>query len=78
MVQVSLVGFAVGGAFLSLAYFDLPYNLMALTVAARVWVQSRAWEREPAFEPQWRILGVPVFVGDRLGPPPGASALQRA
>jgi probable O-glycosylation ligase (exosortase A-associated) len=78
MVQVSLVGFAVGGAFLSLAYFDLTYNLMALTVAACAWVRSRGWEREPAFEPQWRILGVPVFVGDRLGPPPGASALQRA
>ena len=30
MVQVSMVGFAVSGAFLSLAYFDLPYNLMAV------------------------------------------------
>jgi probable O-glycosylation ligase (exosortase A-associated) len=30
MVQVSLVGFAVGGAFLGLAYFDLPYSLMAI------------------------------------------------
>jgi hypothetical protein len=28
MVQVSFVGYAVGGAFLSLAYFDLPYDLM--------------------------------------------------
>lgn len=77
MVQVSLVGFAVGGAFLSLTYFDLPYNLMALTVAARVWVQSRGWEREPALGPQRRILGVPVFLGDRLGAPP-ASRLQDA
>ena len=34
MSQVSLVGFAAGGAFLSLAYFDMPYNIvmvMALT-----------------------------------------------
>jgi hypothetical protein len=30
MVQVSLIGFGVGGAFLGLAYFDLPYTLMAL------------------------------------------------
>ena len=30
MIQVSLVGFAVGGAFLGLAYFDLPYSLMAI------------------------------------------------
>lgn len=32
MSQVALVGYAVGGAFLSLAYFDLPYNLMVLIV----------------------------------------------
>lgn len=45
MIQVSLVGFAVGGAFLSLAYFDLPYNLMVLVVVAKLWVlrvQARA------------------------------------
>lgn len=47
MVQVSLVGFAVGGAFLSLAYFDLPYNMMVLVVLARTWLETRAWEREP-------------------------------
>ena len=32
MIQVSLVGFGVGGAFLSLAYFDVPYYLMAMIV----------------------------------------------
>lgn len=32
MVQVSLVGYAVGGAFLGLAYFDLPYHLMIIVV----------------------------------------------
>jgi putative inorganic carbon (hco3(-)) transporter len=35
LCQVSLVGFAAGGAFLSLAYFDLPYNLLVLVVVAR-------------------------------------------
>jgi probable O-glycosylation ligase (exosortase A-associated) len=35
MCQVSLVGYAVGGAFLSLAYFDLPYNLVVLLVVTR-------------------------------------------
>ena len=35
MIQVSLIGYLVGGAFLSLAYFDLPYNLLILVVAAR-------------------------------------------
>lgn len=47
MAQVSLVGYAAGGAFLSLSYFDLPYNIMVLVVLTRVWVATRAWEREP-------------------------------
>ncbi|MGC4079210.1 MAG: putative O-glycosylation ligase, exosortase A system-associated [Rubrivivax sp.] len=32
MLQVSLAGFLVGGAFLGLAYFDYPYHLVALVV----------------------------------------------
>lgn len=47
MCQVSMVGFATGGAFLSLAYFDLPYNILVLVVLARVWLARRAWETEP-------------------------------
>ncbi|HFQ14587.1 MAG TPA: putative O-glycosylation ligase, exosortase A system-associated [Gammaproteobacteria bacterium] len=30
MTQVSLIGYAVGGLFLGLAYYDLPYNLYAI------------------------------------------------
>lgn len=41
MAQVSLVGYAVGGAFLSLGYFDLPYNIMALVMMAKKWVMSQ-------------------------------------
>lgn len=48
MVQVALVGYAVGGAFLSIAYFDLPfYNLMVMVVLSRIWVQRRGWENDP-------------------------------
>ncbi len=47
MVQVGLLGFAAGGAFLSLSYFDLPYNMMVLVVLARHWVATRGWERDP-------------------------------
>ena len=43
MCQVSLVGYAVGGAFLSLAYFDLPYNILILVVLARRWIKRKAW-----------------------------------
>lgn len=38
MVQTSLVGFAVGGAFLSLLYFDVPYYLLAAMLATRTLV----------------------------------------
>lgn len=40
MIQVSMIGFAVGGAFLSLLYFDVPYYLMAAMVATRVLVEK--------------------------------------
>ncbi|HKQ25280.1 MAG TPA: putative O-glycosylation ligase, exosortase A system-associated [Burkholderiales bacterium] len=38
MIQVSLVGYFVGGAFLSLAYYDVPYNLMVALVLTRLMV----------------------------------------
>ena len=34
-IQISLVAYGSGGAFLSLAYFDLPYHLMAIVVIAQ-------------------------------------------
>jgi len=48
--QVSLVAYLVGGAFYSLSYFDLPYNLMVLVVIARQIVKDRLRVRqtEPA------------------------------
>jgi len=42
MCQVSLVGYFVGGTFLSLAYFDLPYNIMVMVVAAKAWMLAQA------------------------------------
>jgi probable O-glycosylation ligase (exosortase A-associated) len=47
MLQAGLIGFAVGGAFLSLAYFDLPYNMMVMAVLTKRWVETRGWERDP-------------------------------
>jgi probable O-glycosylation ligase (exosortase A-associated) len=56
MAQVSLIGYGVGGAFLSLAYFDLPYNIMMLVVLSRVWVRHRGWETEPVYKPGWLTI----------------------
>jgi len=40
MIQTSLIGFFVGGAFLSLAYFDVPYYFMIALVATRIIVEK--------------------------------------
>jgi probable O-glycosylation ligase (exosortase A-associated) len=47
MIQVSMIGFAVGGAFLGLSYFDLYYHLIAIIVVLRAIV---AEEPETASE----------------------------
>jgi len=46
MIQVALIGFAVGGAFLSLAYFDLPYNLLVVVVVVERWLRAELAERQ--------------------------------
>ena len=52
MCQVSLAGYAVGGAFLSLAYYDLPYNILIMVVLAARWYENEEWKNEaPAAGP---------------------------
>lgn len=41
MCQVSLIGYLVGGAFLSLSYFDLPYDILALVVMTKRWLADQ-------------------------------------
>ena len=52
MSQVSLVGYAVGGAFLSLAYFDLPYNILVILVVLQRWLSARVAEAPDAALPE--------------------------
>lgn len=52
MCQVALVGYAVGGAFLSLSYWDLPYNIIILVVCGCRWLDRKEWlkeKEEPVF-----------------------------
>jgi probable O-glycosylation ligase (exosortase A-associated) len=44
MVQVGLAGFAVGGAFAGLAFFDLPYHMMAIIVICKVLLHAKLRE----------------------------------
>jgi putative inorganic carbon (hco3(-)) transporter len=46
MCQVSIVGYAVGGAFLSLAYYDFAYNIVVMLVVANRWMTERSWVHE--------------------------------
>ena len=42
MCQVSFVGYAVGGAFLGLSYWDLPYTIVAIVVLTKTVIESEA------------------------------------
>ena len=48
MMKVSLVGFAVGGAFLNLAFWDMPYYLMLIVVVTEKWVKATLGEQSAA------------------------------
>jgi probable O-glycosylation ligase (exosortase A-associated) len=62
MLQVSLLGYIVGGSFLGLAYFDLPYHLVALILLTRIELNRALAAREA--EPQ--AVSRPA---ERLGSP---------
>lgn len=67
MIQVSLVGFAAGGAFLSLLYFDVPYYLMAAMAATRIIVEKALEEKATLDNPvksanSSQQLGKPVHL----------------
>jgi len=58
MLQVSFVGYAVGGAFLSLSYWDLPYNMMIMAVVGSRWLARKEWLTEKP-EP---VIVLPAFL----------------
>ncbi|MDZ7782428.1 MAG: hypothetical protein U5K56_05615 [Halioglobus sp.] len=47
MLKISMVAFMAGGAFLSLAYFDLAWHIMAITVAMTQLTRNQV-EQNPA------------------------------
>lgn len=65
MCQVSLVGYAVGGAFLSLAYWDLPYDILVIMVLTQDWVRRELAQREAEAEATTAL--------DPYPPPPAVS-----
>ncbi len=58
MLQVSLIGYAVGGAFLGLAYFDLYYHLVAmLAICKLLYLKAQAGEVDAVLQSK----GAPWF-----------------
>jgi putative inorganic carbon (HCO3(-)) transporter len=51
--QVSLLGFLMGGAFLSLAYWDMPFNLIVIAVCLRRLLESPIPIKETVVLPKW-------------------------
>lgn len=68
MCKVTLVGFAAGGAFLSLAYWDMPYYVMVLVVATGMLVRQAVKDAEDAQQP----------VADEGQPLPAAAQRSRS
>lgn len=67
MIQVSLVGYAVGGAFLGLAYFDLPYHLAVMLVLTLRIVQRELamnTQQNKRNEPAYKLSSYPRERGD--------------
>ena len=51
MLQVSLIAYCSGGAFLSLSYFDLPWHIIAISLLLSYWAKQ---ESDPAVQSQNR------------------------
>ena len=62
MVEISLVGFAAGGAFLNMAYFDGPYYMMAAMVVLRYKLLNNVARLAP---PRWGLPSKPLQPMDR-------------
>lgn len=76
MVQVSLVGYLVGGTFLNLAYWDLPYYSLAILIVTRDIVQRTV--AAPAGEARSPVERAPPLTAPRAAPgPAGPNTVSR-
>jgi probable O-glycosylation ligase (exosortase A-associated) len=79
MVQVSLVGFSVGAAFLSLLYFDVPYYLMCAMVATRIVVENDLKEATKPVKPDQAVDSTQTDISPQVAsfsPPPSQRAAR--
>ncbi len=55
MLQVGMIGFGTGGAFLSLLYFDVPYYMLALMVATDRLVDAETRQEQRSKKPHSQV-----------------------
>ncbi len=75
MIQVSLMGYFIGGAFLSLAYYDVPYYLVAAIVMTRRLVEKELGGEQKGWyparpHPNTALAGAPGTVSPAPFKPP--------
>ena len=52
MLQVSLIAYLVGGAFLSLSYYDLPWHIISFAVLIEEFLKQKKLAHSPQLSPQ--------------------------
>ncbi|MDD5297584.1 MAG: putative O-glycosylation ligase, exosortase A system-associated [Rhodocyclaceae bacterium] len=71
MVQTSLLGYLVGGAFLNLAYFDLPYYLLVILIVSQKVIREELAARSLVSSPNGSPPGAPFVPGRPVPQHPG-------
>ncbi|MBA2690273.1 MAG: putative O-glycosylation ligase, exosortase A system-associated [Burkholderiales bacterium] len=74
-IQVSLVGYAVGGTFVNMGYFDLPYYEIVLLIATYMLLKKELMgptvtarsSKEPSLNPSLAVRRLDNGVSERLG-----------
>ncbi len=74
LCQVSLIGYAVGGAFQGLAYFDLPLMIMVIVVATQRWLQTHLATHAQDSADGDRKVDRPRYLSPYLKPRPEAES----
>ena len=75
-IQVSLAGYAVGGAFVNMGYFDMPYNELVLVVLTKVWLQDQIIEKAGQVSPESNTRRELPFVRPLDSVPRAANLIQ--
>jgi len=69
MAQVCVVGYAAGGAFLQMGYYDFPYYVMAIVCITYAWVRRESWQIDRPEPGGWRTL---IGLADAAGVNPSS------